>query len=191
MTEVYTITGNLPGHSHGGTASYIEYSHGCRHPDCLNAFNDYKLRLAARKLNGDFVDLRRRQHQLRAATNDYIGQRPAVTPGELWPGTGSESASSATVSAAEALSAALDPSGNPLHSQPVSGLTAADDRVLKYLQICLVPGGKGKVNAQMVGLMPSILRMPPEQIQAALDELEKAGLLAGDGTDLYLINAAT
>lgn len=52
--------------------------------------------------------------------------------------------------------------------------------------MCTVPGGKGKLNASMLGVMPTVLQMAPEHCQAALDELENEGLLAGDGTDLYL-----
>lgn len=38
-------------------------------------------------------------------------------------------------------------------------------------------------------MMATILMMSPSRCQAALDELEQAGQLAGDGTDLYMVAA--
>ena len=78
MDEVYNITDPLPGHNHPGDPSYIMYTEGCRHPNCLVAFQDYKLRLAQRKLSGEYVDLRRREHRLRVASDQFAEQHRPV-----------------------------------------------------------------------------------------------------------------
>jgi hypothetical protein len=67
-------------------------------------------------------------------------------------------------------------------------LSSTAERVLKFLRISRADG-KGKLNPSMLRMMPSVLQLIPDHCQAALDELDQAGLLAGDGTDLYLVGA--
>jgi hypothetical protein len=180
-------------HNHGGDPTYAAYSMGCRHPDCLIAFNEYKLRLAQRKLNGEYVDLRLRENRLRAEAVQFAEQHPSVVPEPSEPATRPILRAIAPAPASVDSAAAETPL---TASAPADDSGAADiplnadvAKVEKYLQLAIVPGTKGKLNATMVGMMPGVLQMPPERIQAALDELEKAGLLAGDGTDLYLLPA--
>lgn len=73
-------------HNHLGDPTYAAYAHGCRHADCRAAFDEYKLRLAQRKLNGEFVDLRKRQNWLRIVAEEYAAQHRPVIAGELPPG---------------------------------------------------------------------------------------------------------
>jgi hypothetical protein len=60
--------------------------------------------------------------------------------------------------------------------------------VLKYLQIARADA-RGRLNPKMTRMMSVVLQLDPDRCQAALDELERAELLAGDGTDLYLLGA--
>jgi hypothetical protein len=189
MTEAYNITDNLPGHSHAGTPSYIAYSHGCRHMDCLTEFNLYKLRLAARKIDGDYRDLRWRENQLLAAAAQ-AGDRYRTAASEA-PETATQPTTPAIAAAPASVdSGAAETPPSDAAPEPAEEDSGDTDRVLKYLQtLCLVPGGNGKLSATLLGLMPTVLQMSPDHCQAALDELENSDLLAGDGTDLYLVHA--
>lgn len=183
-------------HTHLGDPTYLAYVHDkCRHPDCKKALDEYQLRLAQRKLNGEFVDLRLRQNRLQAVTEDYGEQHRPVIAGELPPGAPEAVDSPDPVSSPEP---AQEPQTAPREGSeqqtPAEAVTeaprAADDRVLKYLEMCTVPGSKGKLNPTMLRVMPMVLSMSPEHCQAELDRLESVGLLAGDGTDIYLQSAA-
>ena len=189
MTEVYNIANNLPGHSHAGTPSYIAYSHGCRHSDCLTEFNLYKLRLAARKIDGDYRDLRWRENQILAAAAQ-VGDQHRTAASEA-PETATQPATPAITSTAMSVeSGAAETPPSEAAPEPADEDSGDLDKVRKYLEVfCGIPGTKGKLNAAMLGVMPGVLRMAPDRCQAALDELEKSGLLAGDGTDLYLLPA--
>jgi hypothetical protein len=182
-------------HTHLGDPTYLAYVHDkCRHPDCKKARDEYQLRLAQRKLNGEFVDLRKRQNRLQAVGQAYAEQHRPVIAGELPPGAPDEADATHTVSSPEP---AQEPQTDPAEGEkqsPAEVVTevprTADDRVLRYLQtMCLMPGGKGKLNPNLLGMMPTVLQMSPEHCQAALDKLEGAGMLAGDGTDIYLVAA--
>jgi hypothetical protein len=181
-------------HNHLGEPTYAAYAHGCRHFDCLTAFEEYKLRLAQRKLNGAFVDLRKRQNGLLAEAQAFDEQHRPVIVGELPPGAPDEA--DAQDPAGEAVAAVEPQTGRSEGSEKreptrtaTETLRAADDRVLKFLEVCVLPGGNGKLNANLLRVMPTVLQMSPDHCQAALDELENEGLLAGDGTDIYLVPA--
>ena len=118
----------MTGHNHIGDATYIAYAQGCRDGDCLRAFEDYKLRLAKRKLAGEFLDLRRKEHRLAAETRRLSDLRPepgrteaetpaaelpalpagASDPSRSAPGTGdSDPAEQPEISSADAKAALL------------------------------------------------------------------------------------
>lgn len=219
-------------HNHGGTPTYVAYAQGCRHFDCLQEFNDYKLRLAQRKLNGEYVDLRLRANQLQVLIDNDVraklGRLQAFTPHAIerlaqcanlaeldaaWDELeaehlvdargGNEYAAVAEtigiqvpegepVPAAAGTEPAPDPPVDPQQVQAVSvdpGATTYRDKVLNYLNLSVVGRDSGKLNPAMMRIMPTVLGMQPEHCQAVLDELDEAGMLAGDGTDLYLVAA--
>jgi hypothetical protein len=66
-------------------------------------------------------------------------------------------------------------------------LSTDAERVVKYLKIARADA-TGKLNSTMLRVMPRVLTLTPDRCQAALDELERAEMLAGDGTDLYLVS---
>lgn len=182
-------------HTHIGDPTYVAYVHSkCRHPDCCKAHDEYKLRLAQRKLNGQFVDLRLRQNRLSAAETAFVEQHRPVIAGELPPGApdevGPQHPEGEAVAAVEPLPAPVEGREKQSLAEAVTEtLRAADDRVLRYLEVCVLPGGNGKLNANLLRVMPTVLQMSPDHCQAALDKLESEGLLAGDGTDIYLVSA--
>lgn len=121
-------------------------------------------------------------------------QPDPVIAGELPPGAPEAVDSPDPVSSREpAQEPQTDPGEGTEQQTPAEAVTeafrAADDRVLKYLEMSTVPGGNGKLNPNLLGMMPTVLQMSSEHCQAALDKLESAGLLAGDGTDIYLVAA--
>jgi hypothetical protein len=188
MAEVHNITNVLPGHNHPGDPSYIMYTEGCRHFDCLTEFTSYKFKLAQRKLTGDYVDLRRRENQLQTAVEQFAEQhRPVVkepAQGEAVP----------AVSEPAALPVGTD---NPRNDEIVTDDSGATEdpelstdasRVLKYLTISRADA-RGRLNPKMTRMMSVVLQLDPDRCQAGLDELEEAGRLASDGTDLYLLAA--
>ena len=153
-TQVYNITDNLPGHNHPGDPTYIAYSHGCRHHDCLNEFNLYKLRLAARKIDGGYRDLRWRENQLLAA---------ATQAGDQYRTAASEAPETATYPTTPAIappavsveSGAAETLPSEAAPEPAEEDSGDLDQVRKYLEVfCSIPGTKGKLNAAMLGVMP-------------------------------------
>jgi hypothetical protein len=195
--EVHNIVDVLPGHSHPGPASYSMYVQGCR--ACLPAANEYKLRLEQRKLSGEYRDLRLRKNKLRADAEQLLAKiaadpelaeqfRHLLSDEPTTP----EPAASAPEPAVEPQEALPESSGEGEENQAVTddsgatenGFTVDANRVLGYLRLGL--GRDGKVSMSMFHSMPAALQLMPDRCQAALDELEQAGLLSGDGTNLYL-----
>ena len=86
MAQEHNVTDVLPGHNHAGPPSYVMYSQSCRGPECLAEFRAYQLRLAARRLRGDFRDLRLRENRIVAAMEELAAQRPPAPGPEPAPG---------------------------------------------------------------------------------------------------------
>jgi hypothetical protein len=201
-------------HSHVGEPSYYAHIHlRCRHPDCRAAAVEYRARLKSRKKSGEFEDHRFKAHRQPA---DEVPQQldaeqlfakikadPAlaeqfwnlISPDQPEPTAEEPNASAAPpepVAEQLALPAPSDtPEPEPAPSDDSGasdgGLSPTAESVLKYLGICA--DTEGKLRPMMVGMLPNILRITSDHCQAAFDELEQAGMLAGDGADLFLVNA--
>jgi hypothetical protein len=183
-TEVHNITDVLPGHSHPGDASYSTYAQGCRNFECLAAFQEYKLRLAERKLSGQYVDRRLRAH--RPAEITELALSPPGSPQAVSP----EYPEREAVVDTGVPRALPEGSGDSPDGQAVTGpLIATAERVREYLELCVIPGTDGKLNPTLLAVLTTVLQMPGEVAQAAMDKLENAGELAGDGEHLVLVPA--
>jgi hypothetical protein len=186
-TEVHNITDVLPGHAHPGAASYSAYAQGCRNFDCLNAFQEYKLRLAERKLSGEYVDRRLREHRPAEITELRLGPLGSASGPQ---GIALEPGPQEAVVDTDASRALPEGSSDTPDGHAVTGdLSATAERVREYLELVVIPGTEGKLNPTLLAVLPTVLQMPGEVAQAAMDELENAGELAGDGEHLVLVPA--
>jgi hypothetical protein len=81
--------------------------------------------------------------------------------------------------------------------EPGAGLSADAKKILAYLKVIRMSTGgnvdhaRCRISPTMVRTMPTVLQMVPDRCQAALDELEQAGMLEGDGRYIYLIGPGT
>lgn len=186
-------------HTHDGDSTYFAYVHlSCRHPSCAAAAVEYRERLKDRKRSGDFADLRFKENQEQSSAEDVLRNLVAdpETASKLRDLLGMPQALPApklaedeAVAAPESQTESSASTDNPEESASVTDALSDDaSRVLKYLMLARIDT-RGKINPTMTRVMPTVLGLAPDRCQAALDELERAELLAGDGTDLYLMAA--
>jgi hypothetical protein len=176
-------------HNHVGDPTYVAYSLGCRHGHCLAAFNEYKLRLAWRKLSGEYRDLRLRENKLRAEAS-AMASKVAVMPRE---GAGSQPAEGEGVPVAEALSDCPDPSDHPQDAQPLktgSSATEHPDDVRLLVILRHFGAASGVVPEQVVSMLAPLVKLSPERCEQVLGELEAAGHIHRQANTIYLGPAA-
>lgn len=156
-------------HSHAGDATYIAYTAmQCRHADCLAAFNEYKLRLAERKLRGDFTDLRLRANRLAEA------RRPA-TP---------EPAEDAAQPPSAPLTAMPEAPANPRPDEAILELAM---RVLNSIRLMANPVS-GVINDQIynVRLVAAMTKLAEPETAELIDMLFRIGAIETVGHQTVL-----
>jgi len=112
-------------HTHAGDPTCIAYVKlGCRHKDCLAAFNEYRQRLADRKRMGQFLDMRLTENRVRAAQAEFterLQSDPALA-GQIVSMLSDVVAADEPNVQPEPRSVAALPSGTPVAQEPAQPL---------------------------------------------------------------------
>jgi hypothetical protein len=163
-------------HNHVGDPTYVAYTLGCRSRDCLSAFNEYKLRLAQRKLSGEYRDLRLKENQLRA-------EAAAMARQVVVRDVASEPVQGEPVPAAGELPALPEGTSDPRPTEAVTDDPGAAKEYPDDVKVAVLINhildamaiATGAVPEQVVRTVAGPVGITLEQVESGLTELMKQG----------------